>query len=417
MSQGLTVRSKYASNLPAAVQPGPARRCRSGGCRAPAGSRGRAPAPAPPARSRRRPGRWRPSPSPAPPAACRAARRARVPDPARETVPLRPPRARRNHHLHLPPHELRRAVARGREQLVAVRVVHRARQRLPRPVAHRDAHAPLRDPEQEVHGPVERVDDPLRPLVPCSEPPSSPTKPSCGRRSASSALIACSDARSASLTRSVGVLLLLTSRSSAGPHALQQQSARHPRGLDRELQQLGVRPAHPRPSPPPGARRRAHENAGGRSCVHGRAASICAASATSVASSFGFAIELHRARQAVGVEARRHRAGGLAGVVPARRVGDRRRRRKRRPQPAAALVRRRSSAGGAGVTGVSSTSWSASGSFSRAAYACFAPERPVEHALRQHPPEAGRARGSAVPGARGGRTSRPPRGCCAGRSP
>ena len=53
----------------------------------------------------------------------------------------------------------------------------------------------------------------LSPLEPGSLLPSSPTKPSSGRRSRSSSRIARSEARSASLTRSVGVLLDLTSAS------------------------------------------------------------------------------------------------------------------------------------------------------------------------------------------------------------
>ena len=47
------------------------------------------------------------------------------------------------------------------EDLVPVGVVHGPGERAP-VVANRDAHAPLRDPEQKVHGAVERIHDPLQ---------------------------------------------------------------------------------------------------------------------------------------------------------------------------------------------------------------------------------------------------------------
>ena len=103
----------------------------------------------------------------APPARGGPRRRSRTPwrsAPWRARCAPRPGRARRR---------ASPAAALGRPQLVRAA----GRRRRPRAavgVLDRDRDRPLRDPEQEVDRPVERVDDPAQPARPASSPPSSP---------------------------------------------------------------------------------------------------------------------------------------------------------------------------------------------------------------------------------------------------
>ena len=132
---------------------------------------------------------------------------------------------------------------------------------------------------------------------------------------------------------------------------------------------------------------RAQSNPGGRSCAHGRSASICAASAISVASSFGLPTSCTARGSPSRGEPRGHRARGLAGEVPARRVRHGRGGHGRRPQPAVALARadlRR------GRWGHRRQQHVVVGQRLVQARGVRLPasQRPVERARRQHPPEA-----------------------------
>jgi len=173
--------------------------------------------------------------------------------------------------------------------------------------------------------------------------PSSPTKPSCGRRSASNAPIARSDARSASLTRSVGVLFAGHAPLASGLDALDQQPARHPCGRDGDLQQIGLR------LPLPARRSRlrsrgpldpalagsvfAHEKAGGGPASTG-ARPRAARPRPERRLVVRLRDELHRraaGRPRRSRPAPSRRAGRCSSSS---RVGDHRRRRRRRRQPA-----------------------------------------------------------------------------------
>ena len=147
-----------------------------------------------------------------------------------------------------------------------------------------------------------------------SAPPSSPRNPSCGRRAGqqlADRTLGGTD-RPRSRDRWACSCSNLALAPAAG--ALQQQRRRPCCAAStRHREQLVARPC-PRltrspagAAPPRGARLRAARRA--RSASPRRS---------------GRANELHRARQPIGGEARGHRAGRLAGEVPARRVGHRR---------------------------------------------------------------------------------------------
>ena len=208
--------------------------------------------------------------------------------------------------------ERRRLAAAGGPQLVAHRVVDDAGEHALL-VLDRDRDAPLRDPEQEVRGAVERVDDPAQPAAAArvrallAEHPV--VRPG-GEQAVADQL----------LGRDVGL------GDEVGRAALRLDPQL---GLERRAQ-LGARRA--------GDLLGELDQSGGTRSAHGRAASIWAASETSVASSPGRRDELHGEREAVVGEAGGHRRGRLAGVVEGRAVRHPARVAVERPQRAAALV-------------------------------------------------------------------------------
>ena len=157
------------------------------------------------------------------------------------------------------------------EQLVAVRVIDRAGEPA-RVVVHRDAHTPLRDPEQEVDGAVERIHHPAEaaraPLLLALLAEEAVVGPALGEQLPDRAL-----GGEVRLAHEVGGRALARHLALHAPaHPLGEQRARHARRLDRHLEQrVGL----------------AHENSGGRCCAQGRSASSCAASDRIVISSFG----------------------------------------------------------------------------------------------------------------------------------
>ena len=172
------------------------------------------------------------------------------------------------------------AVARGRPQLVAHRVVDDAGERALL-VLDRDRDAPLRDAEQEVRRAVERVDDPAQPAAcrACREP-SSPSMPSSGPRArAARSRISFSAATSASETRSVGLLFVSI------------------RSVGRRTPRAAARPPRGRSARRARAARSSRRHAGRPTA---RAASICAASESERRLVVGAADELDGEREAVG---------------------------------------------------------------------------------------------------------------------
>ena len=151
------------------------------------------------------------------------------------------------------------------------------------------------------------------PLLPRVSEPSSPSIPSSGRAASRRSRIEL-------LGRDVGL------GDEVGRAALRLDPQL---GLERRAQ-LGARRA--------GDLLGELDQSGGTRSAHGRAASIWAASATSVASSPGRRDELHGEREAVVGEAGGHRRGRLAGVVEGRAVRHPARVAVERPQRAPALV-------------------------------------------------------------------------------
>ncbi len=153
----------------------------------------------------------------------------------------------------------------AREELVQDRVEDRRG-----PPLARDAHAPLGQPgTRSSTVPSSGSTTQRRPDVPPMSSPSSPMIASSGARRARISRIAASAARSAALTRSVDVDFVANTRSL--PKRLEQQRTRGARRLDRDVEQRAVVLAH--------------AIAPGRRSIHGRAASIWAASDSSTASS------------------------------------------------------------------------------------------------------------------------------------
>ena len=145
------------------------------------------------------------------------------------------------------------------EALVAVGVVHHAGKHPP-PIAHRDAHAPLRYAEDEIDGPVERVHHPVQaaaarlgaaPLLPHEPIFRPPALEQLADRALGGDVGLADEVR----RRALGHYLAL----GALAHPFDQQPARRARRLGGELEQR---------------RRFAHTNSAGRRCAHGRAASI-----------------------------------------------------------------------------------------------------------------------------------------------
>ena len=171
-----------------------------------------------------------------------------------------------------PPVEHRAARrASAREQLVAVRVIDGAGERARRSSAHGDADDHCGIPNRKLTVPSSGSTTQRRPLAPASSAPLLAEEAVvAGGARASSSRIARSAARSASLTRSVGVLLLDTSRSAPRSDALEQQRARPSRAAST---------ASSSSSPAPSL----DSNAGRPALApSGRSASSCAASESSV---------------------------------------------------------------------------------------------------------------------------------------
>ena len=139
-------------------------------------------------------------------------------------------------------------------------------------------------------------------------PPSSPRIASPGRAAVSCSRISRSAARSASLTRSVGVLL---ARSAVAPAA---KRSRRSAPAARAASSASARSSA-------GGGRRAQET-GGRRSAHGRSASICAGEREQRRLVVGARDELHGERKPVAPQARRHGRRGLARLVPQRGEGD-----------------------------------------------------------------------------------------------
>ena len=145
------------------------------------------------------------------------------------------------------------------------------------------------------------------------------------------------------------------------------------------------------------ARARRVSSTGGRRSAHGRSASICAASESSVPSSSRRPTSWAAERQAVAGEAGRHRGGGLAGHVPGRAVGDQAGGLGDRARRAAPLPRARETGGSVGHAGVSSTSWSSNTLPIRSARAASAPRRAVDQrAAETSEPRRATSRGAPL---------------------